>query len=112
MSKETSKKRKIRFRASKKVNISAKENGKIMLWQVKKILNCHFPDLSSRLSSLNNPREDIRYTLEELVMAAITLFLRLVSLRRSLSLSKRRIIEVSPFFPSSFKNFLPKFFVL
>ena len=75
MSKETSKKRKIRFRASKKVNISAKENGKIMLWQVKKILNCHFPDLSTRLSSLSNPREDIRYTLEELVMAAITLFL-------------------------------------
>ena len=46
-----------------------------MLWQVKKILHCHFPDLPSRLSSLQDPRRSEQYTIEELVMSAVVLFL-------------------------------------
>ena len=46
-----------------------------MLWQIKKVLHCHFPDLSSRLSSLSDPRTGVQYTIEELVMASIVLFL-------------------------------------
>jgi hypothetical protein len=46
-----------------------------MLYQIKKVLHCHFPDLSARLSSLNDPRTGIQYTIEELVMASLTLFL-------------------------------------
>lgn len=46
-----------------------------MLWQVKKILHCHFPDLSSRLSALQDPRKGEQYTIEELVMSAVVLFL-------------------------------------
>ena len=46
-----------------------------MLWQVKKILHCHLPDLPSRLSAMQDPRKAEQYTIEELVMAAVVLFL-------------------------------------
>ena len=46
-----------------------------MLWQVKKILHCHFPDLLSRLSALQDPRKGTQYAIEELVMSAVVLFL-------------------------------------
>lgn len=46
-----------------------------MLWQIKQILHCYFPDLQTRLSSLTDPRKGVTYTIEELVMAAIVLFL-------------------------------------
>ena len=46
-----------------------------MLWQIKKVLTCHFPDLSIGLSNLKDPRTGIHYTIEEVVMAAIVLFL-------------------------------------
>jgi hypothetical protein len=46
-----------------------------MLWQVKKIMHFHFPDLQERLSTLSDPRIGIQYTVEELIMAAIMLFL-------------------------------------
>jgi hypothetical protein len=55
--------------------LSAKESGRIMLWQIKKILHCHFPDLGARLLGLCDPRKAEQYTLEELVMAAVVLFL-------------------------------------
>lgn len=64
-----------RFRKSRKVYLSAGDCGKIMLWQVKKILHCHFPELSARLSALSDPRIGPQYTIEELVMASIVLFL-------------------------------------
>jgi len=54
---------------------SARESSRIMLWQIKKILHCHFPDLSRRLLGLCDPRKAEQYTIEELVMAAIVLFL-------------------------------------
>ena len=46
-----------------------------MLWQIKKVLHCHFPDLQARLSSLSDPRTGIQYTVAELLMAATVLFL-------------------------------------
>lgn len=46
-----------------------------MLWQIKKVLHGHFPDLPSRISAFNDPRKGIQYTVEEVVMAAVVLFL-------------------------------------
>ena len=46
-----------------------------MLWQIKKVLKNHFPDLQARLLSLNDPRNGEQYTIEELIMSAIVLFL-------------------------------------
>jgi hypothetical protein len=46
-----------------------------MMWQIKKVLHCHFSDLQPRMSSLSDPRKGITYSIEELVMAAIVLFL-------------------------------------
>ncbi|MDR2543038.1 MAG: transposase family protein [Treponema sp.] len=63
-----------RFKQSQR-QLSAKERGKVMLWQIKKVLHCHFPDLQARLSSLKDPRKGTEYTIEELVMAAIVLFI-------------------------------------
>ena len=55
--------------------MSAKDNGKIMLWQIKKILNCYFSDLTTSISSLPDPRTGIEYSIAEVMMAAIMLFL-------------------------------------
>ena len=64
------------YKKSQKQTFSARASGKIMLWQVKKILHCHFPDLSSRLSAIQDPRKgSIQYSIEELLMSAIVLFL-------------------------------------
>jgi hypothetical protein len=46
-----------------------------MLWNIKKILHCHFSDLSTRLSALIDPRKGETYTIEEMVMASIVLFI-------------------------------------
>jgi len=46
-----------------------------MLWHIKKVLHCHFPDLHQRLSLLPDPRTGEQYGIEELVMASIVLFL-------------------------------------
>jgi hypothetical protein len=64
-----------RFRKPKKEYLPAKENGKIVLWQIKKVLHCHFSDLEAHLSSLTDPRTGIQYSIEELLMASIVLFL-------------------------------------
>ena len=45
-----------------------------MLWQIKKVLHCHFPDLEEQLSILPDPRTGIQYRIEELVMSSIVLF--------------------------------------
>ena len=71
------------FKKKRKMYFSV-ENGKVMLWQtctmyevcsIKKVLHCHFPDLQTRLSSLSDPRKGVTYSIEELVMAAVVLFL-------------------------------------
>jgi hypothetical protein len=64
-----------RFKKSRKQILSAKSSGKIMLWQIKKILHFHFPDLCEGLRELSDPRIGVQYTIEELMMAAIVLFL-------------------------------------
>ena len=46
-----------------------------MLWQIKTILRCQFPDLSKELSSISDPRKGEHYSIEELVMAAVVLFI-------------------------------------
>jgi hypothetical protein len=46
-----------------------------MLWNIKKVLHCHFADLSARLCVLSDPRKSETYTIEEMVMAAIALFI-------------------------------------
>ena len=70
---------------------SAKENGKIMLWQMKKILQCHFPDLTDRLSSLDDPRKVMQYTIEEMVMAALVLFILKSKSRNDFNLKSNEI---------------------
>ena len=64
-----------RFKRSQKETLPAKECGKIVLWQIKKVLLCHFPDLQKRMNNLPDKRKGIEYSVAELVMAAIVLFL-------------------------------------
>lgn len=47
----------------------------MVLWQIKKVLHCHFPDLLKRFKVLPDPRKGITYSMEEMVMASIVLFL-------------------------------------
>ena len=46
-----------------------------MLWNIKKVLHCHFADLPAHLSALTDPRKGESYTIEEMVMSAIVLFI-------------------------------------
>jgi hypothetical protein len=59
-----------------------------MLWQIKKVLHCHFPDLQRRLSSLTDPRIGAQYPIEELVMAAVVLFLLKCDSRNDFNLKR------------------------
>ena len=49
--------------------------GKQVLWEVKKVLQCHFPDLYNRLNALTDLREREGYSPAELVLGGIVLFL-------------------------------------
>ena len=62
------------FKMARKPRIDAKGRGKVMLWHIKSILHCHLPDLSSHLSSIDDPRKGKEYSIEELLMAGIVLF--------------------------------------
>lgn len=68
-------KRKRRFQNSKKRYFNAESSGKVILWNIKKVLHCHFADLSTRLSALTDPRKSETYTTGEMVMSAIVLFI-------------------------------------
>jgi hypothetical protein len=46
-----------------------------MFWNIKKVLHCHFSELSARLYALVDPRKIETYTIEEIVMSAIVLFI-------------------------------------
>jgi len=46
-----------------------------MMWNIKKVLHCHFADLPARLSAMSDPRKYESYTIEEMVMSAIVLFI-------------------------------------
>jgi hypothetical protein len=46
-----------------------------MLRNIKEVMHCHFADLSARLSALADPRKFEEYTIEEMVMSAIVLFI-------------------------------------
>lgn len=63
------------FRQRKRSVVSASENGRMVLWQIKKVLHCHFPDFQNRLSSLSDPRKGGQYGIAELVTSAVVLFL-------------------------------------
>ena len=64
-----------RFKETQKHTLFAIDRGKIALWQIKKVLHCHFPDLQSRMTVLADPRKGVQYSIEELVMGAMVLFL-------------------------------------
>jgi len=49
--------------------------GKQVLWEVKKELQCHFPDLYDSLNALSDTRERKGYSPAELVLGGIVLFL-------------------------------------
>jgi hypothetical protein len=63
-----------RLNQKRKVHL-ARETGQLMMWQIKKVLHCHYPDLQGKLSTLPDPRTGIQYRIEELVMASLVLFL-------------------------------------
>jgi len=63
--------------------LSAKERGKVALWQIKKIIHCHFPDLSLLISTLHDPRKGEEYTTEEIDMASVVLFVLKCSSRNA-----------------------------
>jgi hypothetical protein len=73
MKKNRNRKR-IRFKSSKKRYFSAEASGRVMLWNIKKVLHSHFADLPAGLSGLSDPRKFDTYTIEEIVMSAIVLF--------------------------------------
>ena len=50
-------------------------NGKQVLWEVKKVLQCHFSDLYKRLNALTDNRERECYSPAELVLGGVVLFL-------------------------------------
>jgi len=60
-----------------------------MLWNIKKVMHCHFADLSVRLSALVDPRKFITYTIEEMVMSAIVLFIFECDSRNSFNIKAR-----------------------
>ena len=72
-----------RFKASRISVLSAKERGRVALWQIKKVLHCHFADFASRISALCDPRKGVQYSIEEIVMAGIVLFLLKCSSRNA-----------------------------
>jgi hypothetical protein len=47
----------------------------VILWNIKKVLHCHFADLSVRLCQMKDSRKVEEYTIEELVMPAIVMFM-------------------------------------
>ena len=65
----------MRYKSSRKRYFSAASSGKVMLWNIKKVMHCHFADLSRHLSALVDPRKFETYTIEEMVMSAIVLFM-------------------------------------
>jgi hypothetical protein len=60
-----------------------------MLWNIKKVMHCHFADLSARLSDLVDPRKFETYTIEEMVMPAIVLFILECDSRNSFNIKAR-----------------------
>jgi len=54
---------------------SANATGRIVLYQVKKVLHCHFPTILQQVSQLSDIRSYKEYRIEELVMGGIMLFL-------------------------------------
>ena len=78
-----------RFYENREQKLTAKGRGKIMLWQIKKIIHYHMPDLKEQLSELSDPRIGIEYTIEELLMAAIMLFLLKCSSRNEFNIKQK-----------------------
>ena len=63
------------YKHSSKVAKSAKDTGRIILYQVKKVLHCHFPTLWQQVSQLADSRFRREYRIEELVLGGVMLFL-------------------------------------
>ena len=61
------------FRLSPK--LSARATGKKVLWEIKKVLQSHFPDLAERLNRITDTRERRPYSPSELVFGGLVLFL-------------------------------------
>jgi hypothetical protein len=55
--------------------VSSISTGKQVLWEVKKVLQCHFPDLYNRLNTLTDTRDRKCYSPAELVLGGMVLFL-------------------------------------
>ena len=55
--------------------VSSVVNGKQVLWEVKKVLQCHFPVLNAKLNAMTDARERKSYQPAELVLGGIVLFL-------------------------------------
>ena len=54
---------------------SSLSNGKQVLWEVKKVLQCHFSDMYDRFNALTDNRERKCYSPAELVLGGVVLFL-------------------------------------
>ena len=63
------------YKHSSKDANCAKSSGRIILYQVKKVLHCHFPTLSQQISQLADIRSRKEYRIEELVVGGVMLFL-------------------------------------
>jgi hypothetical protein len=55
--------------------VSSIANGKQVLWEVKKVLRCHFSGLYDRLNALTDTRQRKSYSPAELVLGGMVLFL-------------------------------------
>jgi dipeptide/tripeptide permease len=82
-------KRKRIFKSSKKRYFDANASGRVMLWNIKKVLHCHFSDLSAHLCELEDPRKCEMYTIVEMVMSAIVLFILNCQSRNAFNIKAR-----------------------
>ena len=55
--------------------VSSIHTGKQVLWEVKKVLQCHFSDLCALLNAVTDMRERKCYSPAELILGGIVLFL-------------------------------------
>ena len=56
-------------------NTSAAEKGKIILWQIRKVIKSKFPDIFTRLNTLTDNRKRHEYSMAELVSGALFMFI-------------------------------------
>lgn len=70
-------------------NTSAAEKGKIILWQIRKVINTNFPTLFDTLNYLTDSRERREYRMAEVITGALFMFIFKETSRNSYNNDRR-----------------------